>query len=127
MKKKMAAGVLCVSGGRFLGIKRFKDGALGIPCGKLEPGESFLSAASREFLEETGGSVKIKPKPLYVAMLNDTEVWIFLADSFSANVPFRTLEGETVFVTEKELSSDNLFGKFNRELVRAYNAQQGDY
>lgn len=35
------------------------DGAIGFPGGIVEPGESVLEGAEREFLEETGSVIKL--------------------------------------------------------------------
>lgn len=39
---------------RFLMVRSKKRGGWEMPGGRMEPGETFLSSAEREFLEETG-------------------------------------------------------------------------
>jgi 8-oxo-dGTP diphosphatase len=54
---KKAAGILVVHNGKCLLCKRNTEGSLpgewSIPAGKVEPREGVISAAQREFLEET--------------------------------------------------------------------------
>lgn len=40
-------------------VRRGDDGAWALPAGRMEPGESWLECAVREFREETGMSVEI--------------------------------------------------------------------
>ena len=54
---KKAAGILITSNGKCLLCKRNTEGSLpgewSIPAGKIEPREGVISAAQREFFEET--------------------------------------------------------------------------
>ena len=54
---KKAAGILVVHNGKCLLCKRNTEGSLpgewSIPAGKVEPRDGVISAAQREFLEET--------------------------------------------------------------------------
>ena len=44
----------CLDTGRVLVTHRAKDGQLGLPCGKADPGEMTMETAYRELEEETG-------------------------------------------------------------------------
>lgn len=44
----------CQDTGRVLVTHRAKDGQLGLPCGKADPGEMTMDTAYRELEEETG-------------------------------------------------------------------------
>lgn len=46
--------------------RRKKAGAWMIPKGMIEPGESALEAALREFCEETGMTISGDPRPLHI-------------------------------------------------------------
>lgn len=58
-EKRLAAAVVMDEQGRVLLVRRslrerFLPGVWGVPCGKLEPGESPRDGALRELKEETG-------------------------------------------------------------------------
>lgn len=60
---KQAATVLCIDPtmGLVLAVSRKDDPiAMGLPGGKVDPGESYQEAAAREFTEETGYSIDAK-------------------------------------------------------------------
>lgn len=46
--------IYCGDTGRVLVTHRAKDGQLGLPCGKADPGEMTMDTAYRELEEETG-------------------------------------------------------------------------
>lgn len=63
-------------------VTRKNKQLLGMPGGKLEPGETFREAAIRETFEETGVSLtneQITEEPIHVGRVGDFEVATFLA------------------------------------------------
>ena len=63
-------------------VTRKNKQLLGMPGGKLEPGETFREAAIRETFEETGVSLtheQITEEPIYIGQVGDFEVATFLA------------------------------------------------
>ena len=63
-------------------VTRKNNQLLGMPGGKLDPGETFREAAIRETFEETGVSLtheQITEEPIYIGRVGDFEVATFLA------------------------------------------------
>ena len=63
-------------------VTRKNNQLLGMPGGKLNPGETFREAAIRETFEETGVSLtheQITEEPIYIGQVGDFEVATFLA------------------------------------------------
>lgn len=63
-------------------VTRKNNQLLGMPGGKLDPGETFREAAIRETFEETGVSLtheQITEEPIYIGQVGDFEVATFLA------------------------------------------------
>ena len=57
----LVSSVIVLDRGRFLLVQEGKEwarGLWGLPGGRVDPGESFLDAAHRELLEETGLEVR---------------------------------------------------------------------
>lgn len=83
------AAVLCVKDGKVLLVKQFRypygRELYEIPAGKLNPGESPLKGAEREFEEETGYTAelsrfaRIYPSPGYT----DEIIYIFIAENLT--------------------------------------------
>lgn len=63
-------------------VTRKNNQLLGMPGGKLDPGETFREAAIRETFEETGVSLtheQITEEPIYIGQVGDFEVATFMA------------------------------------------------
>jgi len=78
-------------------IRRTKppyQGLLGLPGGKMEPGETPLAAARREMREETGLR---RPKPVWLGRVTDLLIdgkspyAMFILDVFEATLPEKAL------------------------------------
>ena len=100
---------------RLLLIRRAKEpykGLLGLPGGKMEQGETPLTAARREMREETGLR---RPKPAWLGRVTDVLVEgkppypMFILDVFEATLPEEALsqpsfEGAIVRVPVEDLA-----------------------
>lgn len=77
-----AAGVLFVTGGRVLLLRRGEGGdepgTWGLPAGKIEIGETALDAAVRETLEETGHDIQNEIKPFAHTVKDGVDFTTFL-------------------------------------------------
>ena len=118
-----AAGVIIFENddfaGRVLAFQRTKDGQLGIPFGKVDPGESAADAAVRETFEETGFTVKLLSDIPYVGLSTNTagkKVAAFLATIVSGGQPLCPQEGTPVWVTQTELFN-SAYGDFNKSAL----------
>ena len=116
-----AAGALIWDGTRVLTIKRYKDGALGLPCGKVEMGESNRDAAIREVLEETGYKVSIPEFQCpYMDHDGNTPVYVFQVETYTHSDTFEGVEGEVLWADPEDLVQDSRFGEFNRKVLQWY-------
>jgi len=121
---KMTAS-LCVihaeDTGRVLVTHRAKDGQLGLPCGKRDPGESYRDAAYRELEEETGiGLSNLKDPIDYLQEINFRGAQIAVYSGIATvEVPVGPSagfenEGPASWMTVEEiLNTKSLFQDFN--------------
>lgn len=103
--------------GKILAVSR-KDNPkdLGLPGGKVEPGESCSQAAERELLEETG----IKAKDLKFVFAREcpgkVTYWTATYTAEMENqMPKRSEEGVVKWASPKELTEGS-FGEYNKKL-----------
>lgn len=125
---KKAACVLVWSEDRtkILAVSRKNDKtAFGIPGGKVDSGETFLEAAIRETLEETGYTVQISP----TSMLNPFESHIdgYLTQTFVATIQEGVEKKQThveetgvVSFIATEVLLQGPFAKYNEQLLEWY-------
>ena len=130
---KKAACVLIFSedGTKILAVSRKDDpNAFGIPGGKVDPNESFLHAAVRETLEETGYEAVVSDfaaiNPFIVEDGYGYIVHTFIATIKNKN-RLETAEEETgrvAYVTRKELFKGP-FSTYNQKLCAWYDDLPG--
>jgi 8-oxo-dGTP diphosphatase len=114
-----AAGVFLVHQGKVLVVSRKYDGTLfGLPCGKVEKGETPKQAAARECWEETTIVVS-GLKPLYEGIgSNNFYLYIFFTTQFEG-MPVSTGEGEVAWIEPERLPL-GAFPESSRKILDAW-------
>lgn len=113
-----SASVLVIEdNGLVLAVSR-KDnhGDLGLPGGKIEPGETPATAASREAVEELGVPV-CNPMLAGIATVGSIAVFIYRADLIGNVANGINAEGACVCWVEPAVICSGSFGKFNRKYI----------
>lgn len=93
------------------------EGFYGLPCGKIDPGETSREAAMREASEECGVVFTgVSQNPVFHAMQGDIPVFIYSAMGFEGNLRTEmTREGLPTWVPlEEEITG--VYGKFTEDL-----------
>lgn len=125
---RRAAGVLVLRdgpslNGLVLGILKSRNQELGIPCGKVDPGETVVQAAIRELYEETGlvAESRYLRGPLLVDESDSEhyEVTVYLATRLQTENLQISAEGIPVWTTWDRLLT-GVYSQFNRKLYAAY-------
>lgn len=112
-----AAGVLVIRDGLVLALVRRDGRGIGLPCGKVEPGEQPGHAAVREAREEVGAEVVLVGQPFFAAC-GGTGVSTWRADLVCLAPPTTPEEGEVVWVPPAAVCAGP-FGEYNRAALRA--------
>jgi len=118
MKKGAAVALIFNEGGKILGVSRKHDpNDMGLPGGKVDPGEDFDQAVVREVLEETGLRVRIL-KHLFDKEEGDLLGRTFLCEIIGTiptefNDPPES--GRVAWVNWEDLIRGS-FGEYNRSL-----------
>lgn len=121
MAKYVCLLIECPMTGRYLAVSRKHDwNDFGLPGGKIEHNEDFMTAAARELKEETGAVVD--PRALSHVLYDDGEtvtvdcslLWIIKADR-----QLKRLEdtGIVDWVTREQLVAGS-FGGYNKALFK---------
>lgn len=112
-----AAIVVVEREGLVLAVSRKHDHAdLGLPGGKIEPGEDPITTVCREAVEETGGTL-CNPILVKVAKIGDIKVFIYQADIFGDLEQHVNSEGALVSWVDVKHICRGTFGKFNQEFI----------
>lgn len=83
-------------------LDRGEEGKIGLPGGKVDPGESPLEAAKRECTEE-GWSIKIiNPEPIHKQMLNGKMIWWYRGVSPKMLSTYKEMHRITPIVATKQ-------------------------
>ena len=120
---RMAAGVLIFSGATSelaLAFRR-RGETVGLPCGKIDPGETPAQAAVREAFEETGFQVEIdgNATPYVGYDINDTLVWTFRAKIVGGDMHGEIREGSPYWASCQDLV-DNQYGVYNARMLHHF-------
>ena len=120
---RMAAGVLIFSGAPSelaLAFRR-RGETVGLPCGKVDPGETPAQAAVREAFEETGFHVEIDGDitPYVGYDINDTLVWTFRAKIVGGDMHGEIREGSPYWASCQDLV-DNQYGVYNARMLHHF-------
>lgn len=127
LKKAACVLVFSEDGSKILAVSRKDDlTAFGIPGGKVDPNESFLEAALRETLEETGFEVLVSEyaanNPFVIEDGNGYIVHTFLA-IINENKKRQEIDeketGRVAYVTRETLFNGP-FSTYNRKLCNWY-------
>lgn len=124
-----AAGIL-MRGGKVLGFVRENEGAMGLPCGKLEEGESAADACIREMKEETGYDVRTIGDP-YIDYdpVGGCVVAAFICEVAAVGFPTHPHEGSPIWVSISDLLQSK-YKEYNRRALSHFKiapAMRGKY
>jgi 8-oxo-dGTP diphosphatase len=120
------------AGGRYAAIRSAKHGgAIELPGGKVDPGESDVEAARRETWEEVGHALALHAKPLrhlcviehsYAGVQWSTVVFV---GAWSGALLRSSAEGEATWVTREELLAGT-YGEVVRRIFEALDAHEAE-
>lgn len=114
----LAPAHISPSGPIFAAVTRPDSSALGLPGGKLLPGETPRQAAIREAYEEGWGIIGLAAEPSHTATIDDHEiVWFAAVGAFQLPAFTEQNRGTPVLATANDIRSSG-FG--NAEAIAAY-------
>lgn len=96
---------------------RNKSGRIGLPGGKVDPGESPVDAAYRESLEEGWQITKIQPEPIHTDMVEGKLIWWYMAESATMLKNYKEQHRiKPILVSKEEIASSGYGNEFIRGL-----------
>lgn len=119
---RIAAGALVMHpNGLVLAFQR-KSESVGIPCGKLEHGETPAEAALREVKEETGYDIEIDTKVTpYVGFdANDTLVFTYKAKICGGDIHVRPISEGTPCWSSFQALIEGKYGAYNSRMLHHF-------
>jgi ADP-ribose pyrophosphatase YjhB (NUDIX family) len=112
-----ASVVIVEEDGLILAVSRRDNHSdLGLPGGKIETGETAITAACREAVEETG-CILCNPQLAGIADVGSIKVFIYRAEIFGSVSEFVNSEGALVKWVKPEEICSGSFGKFNTDFI----------
>ena len=113
--KMLAATVLIIADdGKILAVSRRDDPtAMGLPGGKVDPGEEIINAAARELEEETG-LIIVDLKPVFTSSEADGYTTTTFVGKVSGEI--KTDEEGVIRWVDHEALINGPFGEYNRKL-----------
>ena len=128
LPKKRAVTALIFNDNKILGVSRKDDlTKMGLPGGKVEPGESLADAIKRETIEETGLEIVVIER-IYQRMDGEYECTTFLCSLVQSHTgdQFPTNEsGRVAWVTWEDLFN-GAFSEYNLALFKAFLTEEFD-
>lgn len=118
-ERRQSVALLFMKDGKILSVSRLDNHLdVGLPGGKVEPGETLEEAARRETLEEVGVRI-LEMREVFVLPCCGYEAYTFLVDSWEGEPV--SLEGAAVGWVEpaRLLTSECTFRDYNLSLFRA--------
>jgi len=112
-----ASVIIVEQDGLILAVSRKDDHSdLGLPGGKIEAGETPLTAACREAVEETGATL-CNPFLVGIADVGTIKVFIYRAEIFGDVRDHVNSEGALVKWVKPEQICTGSFGQFNTDFI----------
>lgn len=108
---------------KILATKRADGKGYGLPCGKMEPNELPHWTAVRECFEETGNVVVVQTDRTAPYEAEDDSghlVVTYRAYIVATGKPTHPEEGETVWITAKQLTEESGWNEYNKGVLEHF-------
>jgi ADP-ribose pyrophosphatase YjhB (NUDIX family) len=122
MREAVCALIYCNTTGRLLSVKRKDSGKFSFPGGKIDPGEGYKEALSREVLEETGRVIVVENNIGQYTGIDDSgySVTAFLFIVNAENEPTHPFEENLypAWISMEEFKKGMAFIDYNSEVFK---------